>query len=128
MPLTKFIRGFLVAPVKRKLEVPTKVAPAFGSWPPNAKPYPNTKNPTHAVLVSRMFFSSKFDAFFRLTQPAESMANPSCIRKTIVAEMTKSQVRTLSAFMLALSSIALAIQTRSTDPVAFKHPLNMVLP
>ena len=72
-----------------KLPEPMKEFGVCPSVMPNAKPYPNKNQanaPTHA---SRTFLIKMFFVFLLRTDPAQSMANPACMKKTKYADVNK---------------------------------------
>jgi hypothetical protein len=52
---------------------------------PNMIAYPKRKNPSDAMQKSRKFFVRMLLAFFALINPASTIPNPACMKKTRVA-------------------------------------------
>jgi hypothetical protein len=80
--------------MKKKLAVPMNVfCGESGCDPPNANPYPTQNHAIDAPQASSRFFRSVFCTFFFRTAPAQSMANPACMKNTNAPASTRPMVR-----------------------------------
>ena len=104
------------------LSAPTRNQPlrpmnAFPS--PNMIAYPNMKNPIDAMQKSRKFFVRIFVVFFARMNPASTMPNPACIKKTRNAATSTHSVSMPTLMSRSVRSWAkTAVAPQSNSPTA----------